>query len=295
MAAKRRKSAKKRSRGSRVLSFFISALLFLARAGLRLALSLIRLLAGALYRALKFLVLKLYSVASSASRSASRRARQMTERIKPAYVPFEELEPYEGKLKDFEDSLYREQSLIGLIVGSRGSGKSALGMRILENVRAKTKRRVAAMGFESSQLPSWIEPISSIEEIKNGSFVLVDEGGIEFSSRSAMSSANKLLTELLLISRHKDISVLFITQNSANIEVNTLRQVDYLLLKKPSLLQLDFERKKIRDIYEEIKEGFSRHGSKEVFFVYSHDYRGFASAKLPSFWTASLSKSYSRR
>ena len=31
-----------------------------------------------------------------------------------------------------------------------------------------------------------------------------------------------------------------------------MRQADYLLLKKSSLLQLDFERKKIKDIYDKL-------------------------------------------
>ncbi|MEW6329164.1 MAG: hypothetical protein AB1468_03545 [Candidatus Micrarchaeota archaeon] len=215
---------------------------------------------------------------------------------KAAYLPLKGMAASEGELNKFESRLYSDRSLIGLILGSRGSGKSALGMRVLENVVARTGRKAYCMGFDRKDLPAWVEPVESLEQVRNNSFLLVDEGGVEFSSRSAMSSANRLLGKLLLISRHKDINVLFISQNSANLEVNAIRQSDYLLLKPPSLLQLDFERKAIRDIYERVKDKFVRYRSERgILYVYSDQYRGFASNGLPSFWSESLSKSYRNR
>jgi len=88
-----------------------------------------------------------------------------------------------GDLAEFEKKL-SSKSTIGLILGARGSGKSALGMRILENMAAKG-RKVCAMGFDGSALPGWIRPVNGVDEIPNGYFVLVDEGGILFSSRSS--------------------------------------------------------------------------------------------------------------
>lgn len=135
-----------------------------------------------------------------------------------AYTQLTEIDALNGRLDDFESLLYSNKSSIGLILGARGSGKSAIGMRILENAYAKNMRRVYAMGFDKKSLPIWIEHIESLDSVKNNSFVLVDEGGIQFSARSAMSDANKLLSQLLFISRHKDISVLFITQNCLPID-----------------------------------------------------------------------------
>src|SRR3989344_601873 len=210
----------------------------------------------------------------------------------PNYSSFNEIKKLEGELSYFENKL-NDYGKIGIILGARGSGKSALGMKILENIASKNKK-VFAMGFRKDRLPIWITPIEETSQITNNSFLLADEAGIKFSSRSAMSSANKLLSELLLISRHKNISIIFITQNSSNIEVNTLRQADYLLLKPSSLLQLDFERKKIKDIYKEVIEIFKKHPEKDTTYVYSDFYRGFVKVPLPSFWTEDLSKSYSK-
>jgi hypothetical protein len=97
-----------------------------------------------------------------------------------------------------------------------------------------------------------------------------------------------------LIARHKNLSVLFISQNSSNLDVNILRQADCMLLKPSSLLQKDFERKKITEIYEEVKEDFQRlKDHKGLTYIYSEEYRGFVENDLPSFWSQGISKSFS--
>lgn len=215
---------------------------------------------------------------------------------KPTYQSLVLQKQLAGNLLEFEDKLLSSKSTIGLILGARGSGKSALGMRILENISAKSKRKVCAMGFEENTLPDWIRFVNNIEEIPNGYVVLVDEGGIFFSSRSSQSSANKILSSLLLVARHKDISVLFISQNSANLEINTIRQADYLLLRKPSLLQKEFERKKIGQIYDEVCTQFAELADKGLYstYIYSDEFRGFVTNELPSFWNQKTSKSFAK-
>jgi len=208
------------------------------------------------------------------------------------YSPLRQIRAYEGNCGDFENWLHLSKSTVGIILGSRGSGKSALGMRLLENWAAAGKK-VFAMGFGEGSVPPWIGMVDKIEEAQNGSVLLVDEGGIEFSSRESMSDANKLLSKLLFVCRHKDISLLFIAQNSANLEINSIRQADYLLMKKPSLLQKDFERGKIRDIYGGVEGDFRELGKeKGLVYVYSDRFRGFASNALPTFWSEKASKAY---
>lgn len=221
------------------------------------------------------------------------REERKKKKLNPEYSGFKEIKALNGKILDFEKFLFKSGK-VGIILGARGTGKSALGMRILENIKSKIGEKCYVIGFNEKKLPKWIKAISSLGELENNSFLLADESGINFSSRSSMSSANKLLSELLLISRHKNISILFITQNSANIEINTLRQADYLLLKKSSLLQLDFERKKIKDIYDSVAELFRKFKDDEgLTYIYSDIYRGFISNNLPGFWTEGLSRSYS--
>lgn len=209
------------------------------------------------------------------------------------YVGFKVLKEISGSYEDFINKAFNSESQIGIILGSRGSGKTAFGVRFLENIYAKKSKRCYAMGFNEGEMPSWIEVIEDVSQIKNNSFVLIDEGGILFSSRKSMSKANKVLSELIMISRHKNLGILFISQNSSNLEVNVLRQADFLALKKSSLLQKDFERKIIQKIYEESEDDFMKfRGDKGLTYIYSDNFRGFVSNSLPSFWKESISKSF---
>ena len=111
-----------------------------------------------------------------------------------------------------------------------------------------------------------------------------------------MSDANKLLSEILLIARHRDLSVIFISQNSSNLEINAIRQTDFLLLKPSSLLQKDFERKKIKDIYSKVQDHFDFFQDTEgLVYIYSGKYNGFATNTLPSFWSDKVSKGYAKK
>lgn len=226
---------------------------------------------------------------AAANAAQSRRPHNL-----PSEMPLTLQKHESGKLGDFEERLYSSKSTIGIVLGARGSGKSALGMRLLENAAARTGRQVCAMGFDALSLPSYITCVNAVEEVPNNAFVLVDEGGILFSSRESMSAANKILSSLLLIARHKDLSVLFISQNSANLELNAIRQADFLLLRKPSLLQQEFERKKIGKIYEEVAPGFVALAGQGKYstYVYSDEFRGFVSNGLPTFWSAKASKMF---
>lgn len=209
------------------------------------------------------------------------------------YSEFKIVESIDGDFKDFEKKMLQGKSTIGIILGARGTGKSAVGVKILENIKAKTHKKIYALGFDRSTMPKWITVVDNIESVANNSVLLADEGGIQFSSRDSMSDVNKFLSQLLFVARHKDMSILFISQNSSNIEINTLRQADYLILKRSSLLQGDFERKKIKEIYEGVKGSFKKYKSdKGITYIYSDNYRGFVSTPLPSFWNQDISKSY---
>ena len=216
------------------------------------------------------------------------------EKIKAEYESFKIIKTLLGDFNSWEDNLKKSDSTIGLIIGARGSGKSAVGLKLLENLHVKTMKKIYAIGFRSEEMPSWVEVIRDINSVKNDSFVLVDEGGVLFNSRDSMKSANKILSELILISRHKNLSILFISQNSSNLEVNILRQADYLILKPASLLQSEFERKIIQKIYEQTSKGFESYSKyKGLSYIHSSQFKGFVTNPLPSFLKQSLSKSFS--
>ena len=214
-------------------------------------------------------------------------------RTKAKYSGIKEIKSIKGSPRTFENFLHSSESTIGIILGARGTGKSAIGLKLLENLHAKTGKAVHALGFKAKDMPSWINVVETPEEVENDSVVLIDESGISFSSRKSMSNANQLLSSLLMIARHKNISVMFITQNSSNLEVNVLRQADYLVLKPSSLMQKDFERKKIKEVYEALEAEFDQlKGTKGLTYIHSDKYQGFITNELPSFWSTKVSKAF---
>jgi Cdc6-like AAA superfamily ATPase len=212
---------------------------------------------------------------------------------KSIYEDFKLIKLEQGDYKKWINTTYKSDSQIGVILGARGSGKTAFGLKFLENMHSKSKRKCYAIGFHENEMPSWINVISEPSQIGNDSFVLIDEGGVLFSSRKSMTNANKLLSELILIARHKNLSILFISQNSSNLDINILRQADFLILKHSSLLQKEFERKIVQKIYDKISKNFDKlENHPGLSYVYSGDFKGFISNSLPSFWGSKVSKSF---
>jgi len=226
-------------------------------------------------------------------KTKERNIKNKREEMIANYEDFKIINKEKGDYEKSIKKIYSSESIIGIILGARGSGKSAIGIKLLENAYSKYNKTCFAIGFNKNDMPGFINIVTSPSEIKNDSIVLIDEGGVLFSSRNAMSTANKILSELILISRHKNISILFISQNSSNLDVNILRQADFLILKSSSLLQKEFERKIIQKIYDETQVGFEKNkAEKGIAYIYSNDFKGFVSNPLPSFWKTSISKSF---
>ncbi len=211
---------------------------------------------------------------------------------KAMFDPLEVLNKISGDYSISEQRMH-EDSVIALIFGKRGSGKSALGFRLLENIHHKTARKCFVLGVDEREaMPEWINPIERIEDAPKGSVVLVDEGAVAFNARESMSKANKGLAGILAIARHKNLTVLFITQNTGMIDRNVLKLSDMLLVKQGSLLQLEMERPEIRKFYEKAEILFKKlEGDKRQYvYVIDSDFEGAVSHTLPSFWTETLSK-----
>lgn len=198
-----------------------------------------------------------------------------------------------GRFDDFLNRLSGE-SLIIPIIGRRGSGKSALGFTLMENLHAKEGRKAYVMGVKQQVLPDWIKSVDEISQVENGGLVLIDEGAVTFSSRDSMSSKNKELGKLLAIARHKDMTLLLITQNTGMMDKNVMNLTDTLLLKEGSLLQEKMERPVMKQFYQKVKKAFDeipKAERKSHVYVFDDEFEGMISTQLPSFWSSKVSKS----
>jgi len=228
-----------------------------------------------------------------AKKEEKKRITQL-DRFKSAVSNFNVQDSSRGNFEDFIKG-FRDHSLIMLIIGRRGAGKTALGMKLVETA-AILNKKIYVIGFGNSSVPNWVKKADDLSEIPNNSLVLIDEAGISFSSRSSMKQSNKDLAELLSIAKHKNLSLIFITQNSAMLDLNVLRLCDILLFKEPSLLQTRFERKGLQDIFDKVGNSFSSiQDKKEHFYVISDDFEGLVKSGLPEFWNDSISKSFRKK
>ncbi len=188
-----------------------------------------------------------------------------------------------------------DSSLIVLVFGKRGSGKSALGFRIMENIYSKTERKCFVLGVPQRVLPAWITSVDDLEQVANGGIVLVDEGAIAFGSRESMKSVNRAVGKLMAIARHKDLTLVFITQNTGMLDKSVLNLADVLMIKEGSLLQQEMERAEIKKFYQKAHGSFASLPKQRepYFYVVDADFEGMLSASLPSFWSSAVSKSRS--
>ena len=201
-----------------------------------------------------------------------------------------------GHYQDFRKRLDSD-SLILSIVGRRGSGKSVLGFSLLENVYAKTGRKAFVMGVDQKLIPRWIGSVNSIEEVDNNSILLIDEGAISFSSRESMSKKNRELGKMLAVARHKDLTLIFITQNTGMMDKSVLNLTDTLIFKEGSLLQEKMERAAMKDFYESSSRALNaipKNQRKAYAYIFDDDFEGLIKADLPSFWSTNISKSHKK-
>ena len=61
--------------------------------------------------------------------------KKKREKMVPIYEGFKIIKPETGAYFGWEKSIYEAESKIGIILGARGSGKSAFGIKFLENLR----------------------------------------------------------------------------------------------------------------------------------------------------------------
>lgn len=185
-----------------------------------------------------------------------------------------------------------------LILGARGSGKSAAGYRILEHLRHIADLYVVALPQKARKLlPDWIGNVPSIEGLPQDSVGLVDESYTLFHSRGSSSDKARSLSNRINLSRHKGVTLIFVSQEARQVDKNIVSSADAIIFKNPGILQFEFERRELRRIAEEAGKMFdalggkSKHRSAYVFAPRSN-FIGMLENSLPSFWTPSLSKAY---
>ncbi|MCP3684416.1 MAG: hypothetical protein GY861_17190 [bacterium] len=189
-----------------------------------------------------------------------------------------------------KDSLNR--SNVYIAVGGRGSGKSCLSYAMLEWHYMETDRPICVYKFPKPELlPKWIKNVNDLSTAPKGAVILIDEGGIEFSQFTSASKGSKDLANKLKVARHKDQSIIFISQSTDTLTKDVNRLVDCYLLRKPSTGQMYNEKPMIKKMYADCGDRFKDPDmALRGFFI--SDIGEMAKFDLPTFWTDAISKAY---
>ena len=127
---------------------------------------------------------------------------------------------------------------IAIILGSRGSGKTALAHKLAEIYHENTDRKVYVFGFPQDKthlLPEWMGLLNDID-LPQHSVVLVHEAHMSFHARRSMQDTNVLMDTLITISRHRDCTIIFETQQSFRLDKNIVAEADAIIIRYPSNL-----------------------------------------------------------
>jgi Cdc6-like AAA superfamily ATPase len=195
----------------------------------------------------------------------------------------------------FVASLLKLSSGLFLILGAKGTGKTALSARLLEMYGERGKPMFAlGMGL----LPPHIKELDSIEEIPNGAAVVLDDTNILFDNRSYYTTAGRLLHKLITLSRQKDIIIIANSQQSAAIN-RYLLQADAVFLKPQNTLVAEYERAALVRIINEAQQAFAgmsiEQARRWVYAVsvsaYVSPFAGMINYLPPSWYSTRYSKS----
>ena len=192
-----------------------------------------------------------------------------------------------------------------MLTGFRGEGKTALGWWMADTFR-KLKgypSKVAVFDLPPAgvkALPSWartnLTTVSEVGDLDKPHIVVVDEAAFSANARRAMSEENVNWMKLFAVARHKGHLLIFISQSSRQVDIQLIDQADWILMKKPSMLQVllsrDVLKTKLEDAFLAINP---KRNSKEWVYVYDakSDAGKLLPASMPKWWTDKVSKAYS--
>ena len=209
----------------------------------------------------------------------------------------QELSPLASPPDADKDHQWREVIVppsVVLILGGRGSGKSALGYRQLELHRYSLTPYVVGLSKQGQKLlPDWIGVVECLEDLPSKSIALVDEAYLWYHSRESLSSASRDMSRILNLSRQKEQTIIFVSQEARQIDRNIVSSANVLIFKELGMLQLEFDRKELSRLVTKAKQALEtieadRRGWS---YVYSPDagFEGLLENSLPTFWNKNLS------
>ncbi|MCD6407942.1 hypothetical protein J7L87_02705 [bacterium] len=189
---------------------------------------------------------------------------------------------------------YIQHPSVILICGWRGEGKSAFGWKLLEifNMSSAPCYIYRIPERKRKYLPGWVGVIQNFIDLPNDSVLLIDEAALFFHSRDSSLTKSTELSHLVNLSRQRKITLIIVTQQARQIDLNLVSMVDVIFFKDTG--ELFFERENLKKIVDKARQYFKKvPKEKRKRFVYAFDVKEgkgeFFEVDLPYFWNEKMS------
>ena len=186
---------------------------------------------------------------------------------------------------------------VTLILGDVRSGKTTAACSLIDYYKRQGLQiYMAADRSIVRQFPKWFKHTSpSRPTAKPNSVIFVDDAHQYFYAREWKEGAAKLLDFIARARYHIGSSIIYTTQQSRVLDVNLTGMVNTYIFKRPSRLQLKFERKEVRELFEvATKELKTKNFNVRWAYIDSNEYEGLMKIKKPSWYTKKMSVAYSK-
>jgi len=183
-----------------------------------------------------------------------------------------------------------------VIVGPRNSGKSHLGQRLLDQRRVRSAPYVLGPSSLRRLLPKEIGVVQRLEDVPHGAAVLIDEAYIAFGARISMTAAGRIIGQMVNLSRQRGWSLIFVTQDSRQLDVNVISQADVIAIKGVSEIGREYERRELRPFTERARPAFATIQGDQRPWTWVHSektgFSGLVRHEPASYWREALSNAF---
>lgn len=184
---------------------------------------------------------------------------------------------------------------VSLVTGGRGKGKTAFGMKILQEAHERDLNP-CLIGLPNQKwglLPDYITPVRSLDNVPDDASVFVDEAYLFAFARDHPRLLNKFLYKIVGISRQKNWTLVFATHTTRKLDVGIIIESDNIVMREPTWLHIKYERAGIRELMKSTLRFWSSKREPVKYAIIFNNKGGIPiEPQLPDFWSEELSNAF---
>ncbi len=147
-----------------------------------------------------------------------------------------------------------------LILGSSGSGKSATAHYLAEVLSRAIGVPIYAYGVDprrESLYPPRMHHVRGDGPMPENAILLVDEAAMQVPARRSTRAENVALGQLAYSARHKNLTLIAVTQAGAELDKIIVDSAEVIVVKKPRRRQAETDRRSLRSLLKEAERAFA--------------------------------------